>query len=181
MSKEFNPLHSVSLGESFPEVVKAIIEIPSGAKAKYELDKESGLLRLDRVLFSSVHYPANYGFIPKTHCPDGDPIDILVLSQISVVPMCIVDARVIGAMHMVDQGILDDKIIAVATGDMSVQHIDDIDQLPKHLLQEVQRFFEDYKSLEGKHVEVAEFASKSKAIEIVRESAELYLKEFPGN
>jgi inorganic pyrophosphatase len=176
MTNSNNPLHSVSLGENFPEIVKAIIEIPSGAKAKYELDKESGLLRLDRVLFSSVHYPANYGFIPRTHCEDGDPLDILVLSQTSVVPLCIVEARVIGAMHMVDQGQSDDKIIAVAIGDMSVQHINDVFELPKHLLQEVQRFFEDYKKLEHKHVEVAEFSPRAKAVEIVKESALLYTK-----
>ena len=174
MKSEFNPFHTVSHGNKVPEIVDAIIEIPSGSKAKYELDKNSGLLRLDRVLFSSVHYPANYGFIPQTFCDDNDPLDILVFSQLSVVPMCIVEARVIGVMRMIDQGQHDDKIISVATGDMSVQHLDDISKLPAHLLLELQRFFEDYKKLENKQVEVAQFQGKKAALEIVEKSIELY-------
>lgn len=179
MKLELNPFHAVSYGDKIPEIVQAIIEIPSGSKAKYELDKESGLLRLDRVLFSSVHYPANYGFIPQTFCDDGDPLDILVLSQLSVVPLCIVEAQVIGVMRMIDQGQHDDKIIAVATGDMSVKHLDDISKLPEHLLLELQRFFEDYKKLENKEVEVAEFQGKQEALEIVVKSIELYKKTYP--
>lgn len=178
MKSEFNPFHSVSHGKSVPEIVDAIIEIPSGSKAKYELDKNSGLLRLDRVLFSSVHYPANYGFIPQTFCDDNDPLDILVFSQLSVVPMCIVEARVIGVMRMIDQGQHDDKIISVATGDMSVQHLDDISKLPAHLLLELQRFFEDYKKLENKQVEVAQFQGKEAALEIVEKSIELYKSTY---
>ncbi len=112
-------------------MVTGIIEIPKGSRAKYELDKESGLLKLDRVLYSSVYYPANYGFIPKTYCDDNDPLDILILSQIEVVPMCIMDAKVIGVMQMIDGGEADDKIIAVAAHDMSVAHINDISELPR--------------------------------------------------
>ena len=109
-----------------PEVVNAIIEIPAESKGKYELDKDSGLLKLDRVLFSSVHYPHNYGFIPQTYCEDHDPLDILVICSISVEPMCLLEAKVIGVMRMVDQGEADDKIIAVAKSDMSVSHINEI-------------------------------------------------------
>lgn len=173
-----NPFHSVTYGENAPHYVNAIIEIPSGSKAKYELDKESGLLRLDRVLFSSVHYPANYGLIPQTFCDDGDPLDILVLAQLSLVPMCIVECKPIGVMRMLDQGKHDDKIIAVASGDMSVKHFDDIQELPEHYLLELQRFFEDYKKLEHKHVEVSEFQNKDSAIEIVAQSITLYRQEF---
>lgn len=178
MTIQANPFHSVSFGDRAPLILDAIIEIPSGSKAKYELDKTSGLLRLDRVLFSSVHYPANYGFIPRTYCDDGDPLDILVLSQTSVVPMCIVAARVIGVMRMIDQGQHDDKIIAVAIGDMSVQHIEDISGLPEHLLLELQRFFEDYKKLEQKDVEVAEIQGRNQALQIVLESIALYNETF---
>lgn len=172
------PFCAVSIGEKAPQVVQTIIEIPSGSKAKYELDKESGLIRLDRVLFSCVHYPANYGFIPQTFCDDGDPLDILVLSQIALVPLCIVEAKVIGLMRMIDQEKHDDKIIAVATGDMSVQHLTDISKLPEHLLSELRRFFEDYKKLENKQVEVAEFLGNEDAIAIVAESIKLYQDTF---
>jgi len=173
-----NPFHSVTYGEQAPRFVNALIEIPSGSKAKYELDKDSGLLRLDRVLFSSVHYPANYGLIPQTFCDDGDPLDILVLSQLSLVPMCIVECKPIGVMRMLDQGKHDDKVIAVATGDMSVKHFEDIQELPDHYLLELQRFFEDYKKLEHKHVEVSEFQNRDAAIEIVAQSITLYRQIF---
>ncbi len=116
MENKFNPWHHVSPGDDLPGIVNGIIEIPKGTRAKYELDKESGLLRLDRVLYSSVYYPANYGFIPQSYCDDKDPLDILILSQIDVVPMCIVPAKIIGVMRMLDNGEADDKIIAVAAG-----------------------------------------------------------------
>lgn len=173
-----NPWHDVSFGEESPAIVQCIIEIPSGSKAKYELDKESGLLRLDRVLFSAVHYPANYGFIPQTYCDDKDPLDVLVISQIEVVPFCIVNAKVIGVMRMLDGGEKDDKIIAVAADDISVNHYNDISDLPPHLILEVQRFFEDYKKLENKKVVVEDFLGKEEAFRIVNESIELYNVTF---
>jgi inorganic pyrophosphatase len=145
---------------------------------KRNTNKVSGLLRLDRVLFSSVHYPANYGFIPGTYCDDGDPLDILVLSQIDVVPLCIVEAKVIGAMQMMDQDQHDDKIIAVAARDMSVAHFDDISALPAHFLLELQRFFEDYKRLEPKTVLVDQFQGHVAARAIVQASIELYQQTF---
>ena len=173
-----NPWHDVSFGEESPAIVQCIIEIPSGSKAKYELDKESGLLRLDRVLFSSVHYPANYGFIPRTYCGDKDPLDVLVISQVEVVPFCIVNAKVIGVMRMLDGGESDDKIIAVAADDISVNHYNDISDLPPHTILEVQRFFEDYKKLENKKVVVEDFLGREEAFRIVNESIELYNATF---
>jgi inorganic pyrophosphatase len=179
--QSFNPWHHVDKGEHAPDVLRCIIEIPKGSKAKYELDKDTGLLKLDRVLFSSVHYPANYGFIPQTYCDDKDPLDILVISQIDFQPLCIVEAKVIGVMRMIDQGEADDKIIAVANNDMSVSHINDISELPPHNVAEMRRFFEDYKMLEHKEVTVEQFLGREDALRIIEESIILYQKEFPGN
>ncbi|PSL46163.1 inorganic pyrophosphatase [Chitinophaga niastensis] len=173
-----NPWHSVSPGSEVPHSVNAIIEIPKGCRAKYELDKESGLLKLDRVLYSSVYYPANYGFIPQSYCDDHDPLDILILSQIECVPMCIIEAKVIGVMQMIDGGEADDKIIAVAANDMSVNHINDISELPPHFIDEMRHFFEEYKKLEKKTVVVEEFQNKVKAEEIIMKSFEDYRKIF---
>lgn len=178
MTRKNNPWHSVKYGEKAPEVVTGIIEIPKGSKAKYELDKDSGLLKLDRVLFSSVHYPANYGFIPQTFCDDQDPLDILVICSIDVYPMCIIEAKVIGVMQMIDNNEEDDKIIAVANNDMSVNHISDISELPPHTLLEIRRFFEDYKKLENKEVIVENFLGREEAYEIIRRSIELYNDTF---
>jgi len=174
MNCERHPWHSIDPGIEAPLYVRSIIEIPKGSKGKYELDKESGLLRLDRVLFSSVHYPANYGFIPKTYCDDKDPLDILVICSIDVIPMCIIEAKVIGAMEMIDGEERDDKIIAVARHDMSVNYINDLSELPPHTLVELRRFFEDYKMLEHKDVIVEQFLPKEKAYEIVLEGFKLY-------
>jgi inorganic pyrophosphatase len=176
--ENFNPWHSVSYGKNAPEEVTAIIEIPKGSKAKYELDKDSGMLVLDRVLFSAVHYPANYGFIPQTYCDDHDPLDILVLCSVDVQPLCLIEAKVIGVMRMVDNGEADDKIIAVAKNDMSVNYINDISQLPPHALAEVRRFFEDYKKLEKKEVVVEDFFGKEEAVRIINESIDLYNATF---
>jgi len=168
--KSSNPWHTVNIGKNAPHIVNGIIEIPPNTRAKYELDKDSGLLKLDRVLYASMNYPANYGFIPKTYCDDKDPLDILILSQIAIVPMCIVSAKVIGAMRMLDGGEHDDKIIAVAENDMSVNHYNDISELPKHFINELRSFFEDYKKLENKTVEVKDFQSAEIAREIVQQS-----------
>lgn len=178
MSENFNPWHHVSFGEEAPQSVTAVIEIPQGSKGKFELDKESGLLKLDRVLFSAVHYPANYGFIPQTYCGDKDPLDILVITSIELPHMCLIDAKVIGVMHMVDQGEADDKIIAVAKNDMSVNHINDISELPPHTIVEMRRFFEDYKKLEHKEVVVDKFFGREEALQVIEESIELYNKTF---
>jgi inorganic pyrophosphatase len=172
----YNPWHGVSPGKKVPEIVNTIIEIPKGSKGKYELDKESGLLKLDRVLYSSVHYPANYGFIPRTYCDDQDPLDILVICSIDVDPLCIIESKVIGVMRMVDDDEEDDKIIAVAEKDMAVNYINDISELPPHTIVELRRFFEDYKKLEHKHVVVEEFLNREEAYRIINQAVELYEK-----
>lgn len=177
---KFNPWHDVSIGDKTPGTVKGIIEIPKNVRAKYELDKESGMLILDRVLFSSINYPANYGFIPRTYCDDDDPLDILVISQIDIVPMCLVEANVIGVMRMMDGDEMDDKIIAVATNDMSFNHVEDITDLPAHWLTELRSFFEDYKKLENKTVEVQDFQNKKVAMEVILQAMKDYDEKF-GN
>ncbi|MBF0586120.1 inorganic diphosphatase [Prosthecochloris sp. N3] len=174
----FNPWHHVEIGKDQPEVVNSIIEISKGSKTKYELDKKSGMLKLDRVLFSSVFYPANYGFIPKTLGEDHDPLDIVVLSQCAIVPMCMVRARVVGVMRMIDHGEGDDKIIAVADDDMSMSTINDIDDLSKHFNSELKHFFEEYKALEKKTVLVEDFQDAETARKIINESIVNYQKTF---
>jgi inorganic pyrophosphatase len=169
-----NPWHDLPTGEDSPEIVSGVIEIPKASRAKYELDKDSGMLKLDRVLYSSMYYPANYGFIPQTYCDDGDPLDILVLSNITIQPLCIVRAKVVGVMQMLDGGEADDKIIAMAADDISVSHINDISQLPTHYLNEIKSFFEDYKKLENKTVKVEEFLGKDVAHAIVQQAMEDY-------
>ncbi len=173
-----HPWHDVSIGKNAPENVMGIIEIPKNNRAKYELDKDSGMLILDRVLYSSINYPYNYGFIPQTYCDDGDPLDILVLSQITIVPMCLVEAKVIGVMRMLDGGEMDDKIIAVAANDMSVAHLNDISELPPHSIKELRSFFEDYKKLEHKTVVVEEFQGRDIAVQVVQQSMVDYDKKF---
>ncbi len=173
-----NPWHKVSVGNNVPHTVNGIIEIPKNTRAKYELDKESGMLMLDRVIFSSMYYPANYGFIPQSYCDDKDPLDIIVLSQITIVPMTIVSAKVIGVMQMLDGGEMDDKIIAVAENDMSVNHLNDISELPPHFRKELRNFFEDYKKLENKTVEVEEFQNAEVARSIVKQSLIDYKQHF---
>jgi inorganic pyrophosphatase len=175
-----NPWHKVSPGDKSPNIVQGIIEIPQNTRAKYELDKASGMLILDRVLYSSMYYPANYGFIPQTYCDDKDPLDIVVLSQIQVVPLCIVSAKVIGVMRMLDGGELDDKIIAVAENDMSVNHFNDISELPEHFFAELRNFFEDYKKLENKEVQVEAFQGAEVARQIVTQSLLDYQEYIKG-
>ena len=177
MSKQ-HPRHQVSPGEDLPNTVNAIIEIPNGSKAKYEIDKESGLVKLDRVLYSSVMYPANYGFIPQTYCDDKDPLDILVICSADVYPMTMIEAKIIGVMHMVDGGEQDDKIIAVAKNDMSVNYINDISELPPHTMKEIVQFFESYKALEGKSVIIEGLHGREYAQNILKESIELYNTEI---
>lgn len=178
MKNKTNPWHDVEIGEKQPDIVRAIIEIPEWSKAKYELDKKTGLLRLDRVLYSSFHYPVNYGFIPQTLGEDNDPLDIIVLCQIPIQPLCIIEAKVIGVMQMVDNGEPDDKIIAVAHNDMSVSHLNNIDELAPHSYKELKNFFEEYKKLERKTVKVDEFQNAESAKEIIRKSIKDYQLKY---
>jgi inorganic pyrophosphatase len=171
-----HPWHDIAVEEPVEEGFAAFIEIPKGSKIKYELDKDTGLLKVDRVLFSAVHYPANYGFIPRTYCDDGDPLDVLVLGQEAVVPMCIMRARAIGRMQMVDEKGVDDKIIAVHLDDPAVRETSHIRELPPHTLKELERFFLDYKTLENKRVEVSDFDGPFEANKVIRQGLVDYRK-----
>jgi len=173
-----HPWHGVEPGDQAPRVVNAVIEIPQGSRAKYEIDKPSGLLKLDRVIYSSFYYPMNYGFIPQTYGDDKDPLDILVITSLSVQPLTIVEAKVIGVMQMVDSGDADDKLIAVAANDPSVNHYNNIEELPKHFFDELRHFFEEYKRLENKTVIVEEFGDKATALNIVNQAIQLYKDTF---
>ena len=172
-----HPWHDVAIGERAPAIVPVVVEVPKGSKTKYELDKKSGLIRVDRVLFSSVHYPANYGFIPQTYGDDRDPLDALVLGQETIVPLAIMMAKPIGVMKMVDQGEEDDKIIAVHADDPEYVHYESIRDLPPHRMEEVRRFFLDYKTLEKKTVTVEDFLDRDDALEVIRRAMALYQRE----
>jgi inorganic pyrophosphatase len=174
-----HPWHGLHYGEKAPLTVNALIEIPQGSRSKYEVDKDSGLLKLDRVIYSSFHYPVNYGFIPQTLAKDNDPLDILVLCSQSIQSLCIVEANIIGNMQMIDNGTLDDKIIAVAAKDPSVNHYTQMNDLPQHFLLELRNFFEQYKVLENKKVEINDFQEKEKAFEIITESIAFYKEKYP--
>ncbi len=167
--------HDVPAGPDVPDIVNTVVEIPQGCKVKYELDKESGLLRVDRVLYSSVMYPANYGFIPRTYGEDEDPLDVLVLMQEAVVPLSVMRSRPIGMMNMLDQGQKDEKIVCVHLDDPAFASYSDIGQLPEHRLRELQRFFKDYKKLEDKEVLVQDFLGPEEARRSVRDAVQRYL------
>jgi inorganic pyrophosphatase len=169
-----HPWHDVELGDHIEHHFRAVIEIPKGSKLKYELDKRTGLLSLDRVLYSAVHYPANYGFLPRTFCPDDDPLDVLVLGQEPVLPLCILRARAIGVLTMSDDKGQDDKIIAVHVDDPEYADYRDVSQLPRHRVRELERFFLDYKVLEHKAVNVEQMRGPRDAEQVIRDAVELY-------
>jgi inorganic pyrophosphatase len=170
-----HPWHDIYVDDQLiSDTFPVVIEVPKGSVNKYELDKESGLLRLDRVMYSAVYYPANYGFIPRTFCDDGDPLDALVLGQEPVHPMTVLEARAIGVMRMRDEKGLDDKILAVSMGDPAVNEYTLHTQLPAHQLRQIKRFFEDYKTLEHKQVAVEEFMGPDEAIKILEEALDMY-------
>jgi inorganic pyrophosphatase len=171
-----HPWHDVPAGKNPPELINAIIEIPRGSRAKFEIDKETGLIKLDRVIYASMYYPLNYGFIPQTLGEDGDPLDIVVLTQVSVVPLCLIPSKVIGVMQMIDRGEADEKIIAVAEQDPSVSNIADIADLPNHLISELRHFFENYKTLENKKVVINEFLPRAEAFTVIERSLAHYAK-----
>src|SRR6186997_3006864 len=169
-----HPWHDVTPGEDAPQEFNAVVEIPFGASVKYELDKISGLIKLDRVLYSAVYYPANYGFIPQTLAEDDDPLDVLVLCQEAVVPLTLVKARAIGLMTMIDSGKKDHKILAVAVHDPEFNGFQEASELPTHRWNMLRRFFQDYKTLEGKAVEVDELTPASFAYPVIQDSLERY-------
>jgi inorganic pyrophosphatase len=174
-----HPWHGAHYGAKSPQTVNALIEISQGSRAKYEIDKATGLLKLDRVIYSSFHYPVNYGFIPQTLGEDNDPLDILVICSESIQPLTLVQATVIGNMQMIDNGEKDDKIIAVATKDPTVNHFTNVNELPKHFIAVLKNYFEQYKVLENKLVEIDEFQDKEQAYQIIEKSIKFYTTKFP--
>jgi inorganic pyrophosphatase len=171
-----HPWHDVPLPDDLTAWFPAYIEIPLGSKVKYELDKATGLLKVDRALYSAVHYPANYGFVPRTYCPDGDPLDVLVLAQHVVAPQVLMRARAIGVMGMRDDKGEDDKIIAVHVDDPEYSSYQSIDQLPRHRMREIQRFFLDYKTLENKEVVMESIQGADEALKVLREAVAVYAR-----
>ena len=170
-----HPWHDTYIDESvITTAFPVVIEIPKGSTNKYELDKDTGLLRLDRALHSAVYYPADYGFIPRTYCDDGDPLDVLVLGEEPVYPLTIVEARAIGVMRMRDEKGVDDKIVAVSVRDPAYADYRDKAQLPAHVLRQFRRFFEDYKVLEHKQVSVEDLLGPEAAIEIITDALQMY-------
>jgi len=169
-----HPVHDIEVGSDIRTSVPTVIEIPRGSHLKYEVDKPTGMLKLDRVLYSAVFYPANYGFIPRTHADDGDPLDILVLMQDPVEPLTIVRARALGGLRMVDDKGGDDKIVSVCIDDPAYAHYKSMRELPPHFLAELQRFFRDYKTLEDKRVDVEDFYDQDRALQIIADARAAY-------
>lgn len=174
-----NIWHDISPKRITSEQFYAVIEISKGGKNKYELDKQTGLLKLDRVLFTSTHYPANYGFIPRTYADDGDPLDVLVLCSEQIQPMTLVECRPIGVLNMIDGDSGDEKVIAVPINDPNYCVYTDISDLPDHVYQEIRHFFQVYKSLEdGKETYVTEVYNADKARAVIEKCMQNYIRDF---
>ena len=173
-----NIWHDISADRIKPEDFMAVIEIPKGSKNKYELDKETGLIVLDRILYTSTHYPANYGFIPRTYADDGDPLDVLVLCSENILPQALVRCRPIGVISMLDNGKNDEKIIAVPFNDPNYNCYHDISELPSHVVDEMEHFFTVYKALENKTTAVNEKGNREEAIEVIKKCLDNYIDTF---
>ena len=173
-----NIWHDMDPSAITPTDFSAVIEIPKGSKCKYELDKYTGLLKLDRVLYTSTHYPANYGFIPRTFADDGDPLDVLVLCTESIYPLTLIRVYPIGVMRMIDDGKMDDKIIAIPFSDPSYLGISSIDELPPHIFDEIMHFFSVYKQLENKQTAIKTLGTREEAVQIIQEAIDSYKKNY---
>lgn len=173
-----HPWHDISVGDKAPEIVTAIIEIPKDSKIKFEMDKDTGLLKLDRFLYSAVHYPGDYGFLPQTLWEDGDPLDILIFTARPSYPLTLANARIIGVARMIDGGEKDDKLLAVYADDPRYKEWQSIKDIPQHFLHELKHFFETYKELENKECKILEFLDKDAAYKDVKTGQELYKKKF---
>ena len=173
-----NIWHDISPKRITPEDFMCVIEISKGSKKKYELDKETGLIMLDRILYTSTHYPANYGFIPRTYGDDNDPLDVLLLCAEPLEPMCLVRAYPIGVISMIDNGRNDEKIIAIPFNDPNYNHYTNIDELPGHIFEEMSHFFTVYKNLENKTTAVNEVSNRAAAVKIIKEATERYIEKF---
>lgn len=175
-----NPWHDIKTGkpEEIPGIITAIVEIPKDSKIKYELDKETGLLKMDRFLYSSVHYPGDYGFVPQTLWDDNDPLDIITLTSHPLYPMTLTKARVVGVLRMIDNDEKDDKIVAVYNDDPRYEEIQDIEDIPKHLIEELKHFFETYKHLQGKECKILEVLGKDDALKDVERAMKMYGEKY---
>ena len=173
-----NPWHDVEVGEGSPDVVNVIIEIPRDSSLKYEVDKKTGMLKLDRFLYSAMHYPGDYGFIPRTLWEDGDPLDVIVLTRKPSYPLTLATIKVIGVIRMLDGEEEDDKIIGIYDCDPTFKDFKDIKDIPSHVLDEFKHFFERYKELQGKHCKILEICNRKKAIDAVLKGQETYNKKF---
>ena len=173
-----NLWHDISLGDDAPEKFNAIIEIPRGSSNKYELDKETGLMKLDRVLYSAMFSPMDYGFMPQTYWHDNDPLDVLVMTTYTLVPGILVEVRPVAVVRMIDGGEKDEKIIAVPTKDPRFNGIKDIKDIEEHVLEEVKHYYEHYKDLEKKKVEITAIEGAEAAMEVVKEGMEMYKEKF---
>ena len=175
-----HPWHDYPTGRNPPLEVTAVVEIPTNERNKYELDKKLGVFRLDRVLHSAVHYPGDYGFLPRTLGEDGDPLDVLVLMTIPVFTGCLVDARPIGLFHLVDSGVADEKVLAVPLGDPYSEGLHELSDIPQHYLKEIEHFFRVYKDLEGTHTETRGFEGASEAQAAIVRAMAAYQERFRG-
>ena len=175
-----NIWHDISGNRIAPDNFSVLIEIPKGSNCKYELDKETGLLKLDRILYTATHYPQNYGFIPHTYADDGDPLDVLLICSVPIQPMTLVQAYPIGNIRMIDGGKLDDKIIAIPFSDPNYNYIKTFDDIPSHIFDEIMHFFTVYKQLEHKTTDVQSLYGREQALEIIEEAIECYKRSFTG-
>jgi inorganic pyrophosphatase len=173
-----NPWHEVENNLNTAKELDCIIEIPMWSKVKYELDKKSGLIKVDRILYSSVHYPGNYGFFPKTFCDDHDPLDVLVIGQSPFIPLAIVRVRAVGVLSMLDEGRRDDKIISVHLHDPEFSYIKSLKEVPEHRIKEIKNFFEYYKKLENKEVKILSIGYEEEAFDVISKAIALYETNF---